>query len=278
MTTGARTLTEEQLASYRELGYLDTLPVLSKDEVRQYRAAIDRTCEALGGHVTRLDGTHRFFGWAWELTTHPQLLEHLQRLLGPNIVLKSTRVFYKHGNSEAFVDWHQDGITEGITDARSPAVWIGLTDATIENGCLRVVPRSQHVGLIPHETHPEPEAAIPGSARGHALEDELSGVFTSIPSGLDSPWDIEMRAGEMSVHHPCVFHGSNPNRSDRPRIGLSASYAASDILDKRYPVSVMCGSPPRGIRLIGEPPAASFEDQVAAYRASDHQIHFDKVG
>lgn len=277
MTTGAQTLTDEQVASYQEFGYLDSLPVLSEDEVRRYRAAIDRTCEALGGHITRLDGAHRFFRWAWELSTHPRLLEHLQRLLGSNIVLKSTRVFYKHGNSEAFVDWHQDGITEGITNARSPAVWLGLTEATVENGCLRVVPRSQHVGLIPHFTHPEPEAAIPGWAGGHALADELSGVFTSLPPGLDPPWDIEMHPGEMSVHHPCVFHGSNPNRSDGARIGLSASYAASDVLNTRHTVSVMCGSPPRGVQLSGEPPAASFEDQVAAYRAGKHQIHFDTV-
>ncbi len=278
MTTHSQTITDEQIASYHEAGYVESLPVLSGDEVRHYRAAVDKTCEALGGRVTRLDGTHRFFGWAWELCTHRRLLDHLERLLGPNFVLKSTRVFYKYGNSDAHVDWHQDGITEGITHARSPAIWLGLTEATVGNGCLRVVPRSHRfLHLIPHTTHPEPQERPPGWSSGRAVGSELSGVFTSIPPGLDAPKDIEMRPGEMSVHHPCALHGSNPNRSDGPRIGLSASYSSSDILNDRYPVSVMRGTPPPGVRLIERPAAGSFEDAVAAYCSSELQIHYDEA-
>ena len=286
MTTDTQALTAEQIASYQELGYLDCLPVLSEDEVRRYRAAVEKTCAALGGHVTRLDGLHIYFRWAWELSTHPRLVSYLQQLVGPDIVLKSTRLLYKHGHTGAFVDWHQDGITEEITDDRAPAVWLGITEATAENGCLRVVPRSQQVGLIPHETHPEPEQAPrQGWARGHALGDELSGVFASMPPGLDPPHDVVMRAGEMSMHHPLVFHGSNPNQSDGPRIGLSAVYSATAILDKRYAVTpgnseepggavtVVCGDPPAGVELVAEPPQAPFEDEVAAYRASRRQIH-----
>ena len=63
--TSHQTLTDEQIASYQELGYLGSIPVLSEDEVKKYRDAIDKTSEALGGNVTRLDGTHRFFRWVW---------------------------------------------------------------------------------------------------------------------------------------------------------------------------------------------------------------------
>jgi non-heme Fe2+,alpha-ketoglutarate-dependent halogenase len=288
MPTDTQPLTAEQIASYRELGYLDCLPVLSEDEVRKYRAAIDKTCDALGGHVTRLDDPHIYFRWAWELSMHPRLVSYLQQLLGPDIVLTLTSVFYKHGHTGAFVDWHQDGVTEEIIDGRIPSVWLGITEATAENGCLRVVPRSQHVGLIPHQTHPEPEQAPrPGWAKGHALGDELSGVFTSLPPGLEPPHDVVMRAGEMSVHHPVVFHGSNPNQSDGPRIGLSSVYSATALLKKpsaapgstQTPwgwsaVAVVCGVPPAGVELLAEPPQAPFEDEVAAYRASGYQIHY----
>jgi len=288
MTTDSQILTGEQRASYQELGYLGRLPVLSEDEVRKYRAAAEKTCDALGGHITRLDALHIYFRWAWELCMHPRLVSYLQQLVGPAIVLKSTRLLYKHGHTGAFVGWHQDGITEEITNGRALATWLGVTEATAENGCLRVVPRSQHLGLIPHQTHPEPEQAPhPGWAKGHALGDELSGVFTSLPPGLEPPHDVVMRAGEMSVHHPVVFHGSNPNQSDGPRIGLSSVYSATALLKKpstapgstQTPwgwsaVAVVCGVPPAGVELLAEPPQAPFEDEVAAYRASGYQIHY----
>lgn len=274
VTTLTQTLTDEQVARYRELGYLDCLPVLSEDEVRKYRADIEKTCAALGGRVTRLDGLHRYFRWAWELSTHPRLVSHLRQLLGPDIVMMVSNLFYKPSHSGAFVGWHQDGITEEITDARCPSTWLGITESTAENGCLRVVPRSQRVGLIPHEMHPEPEKPTPQWTPGLALGDELSGLFVGIPPGLDPPRDVEMRAGEMSIHHPVVFHGSNPNQSDGPRIGFAAAYSASDILDKRNAVSVVCGDPPAGVELVAEPPKASFEDEVAAYRAGGSQIHY----
>lgn len=275
MTTYSQTITDEQIASYHESGYVESLHVLSGEEVRKYRAALDETCEALGAHPTRLDGTHLFFRWAWELCTHRRLLDHLERLLGPNFVLKSTRVFYKYANSDSYVDWHQDGIMERITLAHSPAIWLALTETTADNGCLRVVPRSHRfLDLIPHTTHSEPPGRRPGWSRGWAVGSELSGRFTNIPPDLDPPKDIEMRPGEMSIHHPCVLHGSNANRSDGPRIGLSASYLSSDIVNDQCPVSVMRGAPPAGVRLIEPPAAGSFEDAVAAYRSSELQIHY----
>ena len=141
-------LTAEQIASYEELGFLDSIPILSADEARRFRAEVEKTCAALGGRITRLDGPHLYFRWAWALSTHPRVLDCMEQLIGPNVLLKSTRLFYKFGNSDSFVGWHQDGITEELKDAYVPAIWLGLTPATAENGCLRVVPRSHRLGLL----------------------------------------------------------------------------------------------------------------------------------
>src|SRR4026207_2003994 len=97
------TLTEKQLNDYEELGFLDSIPILSEAEVRHFRAEVDQTCAALGGRITRLDGTHLYFRWAWDLSTHPRVLDCMQQLIGPNILLKSTRLFYKFGQSSSFV-------------------------------------------------------------------------------------------------------------------------------------------------------------------------------
>jgi non-heme Fe2+,alpha-ketoglutarate-dependent halogenase len=255
-------LTDEQLADYEELGFLHSIPILSEAEVRHYRAEVERTCEALGGQVTRLDAPHLFFRWAWELATHPRLLDCLERLLGPDVVLKSTRVFYKYGRSASFVGWHQDGITEGLEDARVPAVWLGLTAATVENGCLRVVPRSHRLGLVPHANRPD--AA------------NLTTLGLTAQARIDAPRDLVMRPGEMSVHHPLILHGSNPNQSAESRIGFSATYSTPALAaGSLTQVALVRGRGPRNRPgVIQRPPASSLAEAVAAYRARDHQVLF----
>ena len=278
-------LTDQQLAAYEELGFLHSIPILSAEEVGHYRHEVEHTCQAIGGRVTRLNMLHLFFRWAWELSTHPRLLDCLEQLIGPNIVLKSTRVFYKHGRSASYVGWHQDGITERLEDGRAPAIWLGLTAATVENGCLQVVPRSHRLGLFQHESSPD-LLPLPGSTsppveswfRAHG--DELSERITSVPPDSDSAFDIVMPSGEMSIHHPVILHGSNSNLSTECRIGLSASYSAPELYHGRRAVVWVRGDGPRDhyrFEVIDKPPVTTFEEAVDAYCASDRPVLFAAV-
>jgi len=279
-------LTNQQLADYGELGFLHSIPILSEDEVGHYRAEVEKTRQAIGGRVTRLDAVHLFFRWAWELSTHPRLLDCLEQLLGPNILLKSTRVFYKYERSSSYVGWHQDGITESLEDARAPAVWLGLTAATVENGCLRVVPRSHSLGLLQHDSNPDLDP-LPGTDTSAQVQswsrvhgNDLSGRIARVPADLDAPFDLVMRPGELSIHHPVILHGSNPNLSAESRIGLSASYSAPELYNGRKAVVWVRGDDSRDhhpFEVIDKPPAATFEEAVAAYCASDRQILFAAV-
>src|SRR5262249_11027592 len=108
-TPGKRVLTSAQMAGYEELGFVHSVPTLTAEEVRYYRDHVEKTWSALGGRVTRADGLHLFFPWAWDLATHPRLLDCLEDLLGPAIILRHTRIFYKYAQSVAWVGWHQDG-------------------------------------------------------------------------------------------------------------------------------------------------------------------------
>lgn len=276
-----RILTNQQLSDYEELGFVHSIPILSPDEVSHYRLEVQKTCQAIGNRVTRLDGLHLFFRWAWDLSLHPRLLDCLEQLIGPNIVLKSTRIFYKYGSSAAYVGWHQDGITEKLEDERAPAVWLGLTPATVENGCLRVIPRSHRFGLLEHQARPDVDTLTDkptanGTARSRAREDELSGKITSVPRDADSPFDLVMTPGQMSIHHPVILHGSNSNVSAKARIGLSASYSAPELYHGKTAVWVR-GDGPRDhyeFEVNDTPPTATFADAVAEYCASDRQILF----
>jgi non-heme Fe2+,alpha-ketoglutarate-dependent halogenase len=235
------------LRAYDELGFVQSIPVLSADEVRRYRVEVERTCEAVGGGVARMDAPHLFFAWAWELSTHPRLLEALEAFVGPEIVLLSTRLFYKHGGSAAYVGWHQDGITERLDDGRVPAVWLGLTDATVANGCLRVAPGTHRRGLVPHVERPD--------------SDNLTAMGTTAVARIDDACDVVMRAGEMSLHHPLLLHSSRPNRSAEPRIGFSATYGPPDRATGE-------GLLVRGRGAIAGPPRMSEAAAIAAYRES----------
>jgi hypothetical protein len=279
-------LNQEQFAEYEELGFIHSIPILSEDEVEHYRAEVEKTCRAIGGGVTRLDGLHFFFRWAWELSTHPRLLDCLEQLVGPDIVLKSTRIFYKHGRSTSYVGWHQDGVTERLEDSHSPAVFLGLTAATVENGCLRVVPRSHRMGLLQHEVRPVLDAfagdrnLTHAQPRSRAREDELSRKVAVVPPEAHLPFDVVMRAGEMSIHHPVILHGSNSNSSDEPRIGLSASYSTPELFHGTKAGVWARGDGPRDqfdFEVMDQPPTATFEEAVAAYCASDCQILFARV-
>jgi non-haem Fe2+, alpha-ketoglutarate-dependent halogenase len=277
---GKRVLTSQQMAGYEELGFVHSIPILTPDEVRYYRDHVEKTWSALGARVTRADGLHLFFRWAWDLVTHPRLLDSLEDLLGPVIVLRHTRIFYKYARSPAWVGWHQDGYTEHLSDAEVPAIWLGLTDATVANGCLRVVPRSHRLGMLSHRlrqtAHDLASSGAsdrePGSADGD--DNELSVKLAKLPEGLDAPFDVVMKAGDMSFHHPLALHGSNPNASEQPRIGLSATYSTPGFHRNGTAVALVRGSvdPQPWFPLSSKPADLPLEEAVAAYRASGRQL------
>ena len=90
---------------------------------------------------------------------------------------------------------------------------MALDDADAGNGGLRVVPGPHRNGLLPHDRD---------DAR---LATELFNV-SAPPASVDEATavDVELRAGDVSAHHPALIHGSGPNTSDRPRRALVARY------------------------------------------------------
>jgi ectoine hydroxylase-related dioxygenase (phytanoyl-CoA dioxygenase family) len=210
------------------------------------------------------------------------LLDCLEDLLGPVILLRHTRIFYKYPQSEAWVGWHQDGVTEHLLEGQAPAIWLGLTDATVENGCLRVVPRSHRLGMLSHwsrQTRDELASSgmsdrEPGSADGD--DNELSVKLAKVPEGLDAPFDVVMKAGEMSFHHPLALHGSNPNASAGPRIGLSATYSTPGLHKNGNAVALVRGSvgAQPSFPLSSKPADLLLEEAVASYRSSGRQLMY----
>jgi non-haem Fe2+, alpha-ketoglutarate-dependent halogenase len=217
------------IASFEQDGIAFPIRVLEPEEVRRYSAALADVEAALGGRVKRLDWAHLFFDWAFELTTHPRVIEPIAAILGPDVLVQSSRLLCKHPHDRSFVGWHQDGLYSGLNHGASVTAWIALSAATADNGCLRVIPGSHRLGML---SHVETYAA-----------DNLSnhGEEVAVAFDRDAAVDVALGPGEMSLHHVNVIHGSDANRSDTTRIGYSISYVTPAVGSVNTPVVAACG-------------------------------------
>lgn len=209
-----RILSAAQLTRYEEEGVLFPIPALGPAALAEFRTAFDAVGEQMGDdrRPQRFGQWHLCFRWAYDLVTYPAILDAVEDVLGPDLLIHSTTAFAKRAGSPDFVSWHQDSYYWHLDRPRLVSAWIALTDSTSENGCLRVIPGSHRRTRLEHVALPH-KHNLPGSGLHVAAEIDTSGAV-----------DVCLRAGEMSFHHADIVHGSGPNRSARPRIGFAIRY------------------------------------------------------
>jgi len=207
-------LSQAAVDAYRRDGFYSPVSVMSAAEARNYRNALE-THEALAGQP--LQGnmrhkTHLLFTWADELVHHPKILDAVEDAIGPDILCWTTNFFIKEARSPGFVSWHQDSTYWGLDPDEVITAWVAFTDVTLENGYMQVIPGSHKIDQLPHVDTFHKDNLL---SRGQEIAVE---VDKSKAVGLD------MRAGEMSLHHIKLVHGSDANHTDDRRIGLAIRY------------------------------------------------------
>ena len=198
---------------YRRDGFYFPVRVMSPGEALALRGRLEAVEAEHGG---RLSGEirhkpHLLFTWLADLVRHPSILDAVEDVLGPNLLAWSTSFFIKEACDSAYVSWHQDATYWGLSAPDVLTAWVAFTDATVENGAMRMVPGS-HDAQLEHRDTFAPNNLL---SRGQEIAvevDEARGV------------DILLRAGEMSLHHVRMVHGSPANRSDDRRIGFAIRY------------------------------------------------------
>jgi hypothetical protein len=198
---------------YRRDGFFFPIPVLTPGEAREFRRRLEAVEAEHGGALTGeiRHKPHLLFTWLADLVRHPAILDAVEAVLGPNLLVWSSSFFIKNARDGAFVSWHQDATYWGLSEPDVLTAWVAFTDATVENGAMRMVPGSHGEQLAHHDTF----AANNLLSRGQEIAvevDEARGV------------DVLLRAGEMSLHHVRMVHGSPPSRSDDRRIGFAIRY------------------------------------------------------
>jgi non-haem Fe2+, alpha-ketoglutarate-dependent halogenase len=252
------TLAASDVRRYRSEGYVAGVPVLTAPEVAAYRATCDELEVALGGkpRTVQVRQMHLHFRRAFELAAHPRILDAVESILGPDLLVWGTELFAKHPRDPAvFIRWHRDDPYLGLAAGHHVSAWVALSASTPENGCMRLLPR----------TAERPDPARDGDKPTPAEEPHLI--------------DVGLRAGEMSLHAGDVIHGSAPNTSDHKRVGFVIRYIAPDArpVDGRPRVVRVRGSAPVDHWTVVEPPGetdpATALDQMRAAAAA----HFDLV-
>src|SRR5262245_19549995 len=138
----ARMLTEDQAGRYARDGLVFPVRILAAEEAHRYRLACDELEAHLGGkpRTVEVRQMHLHFPWAHELATHPRVLDAVEDLLGPDLLIWATELFAKHPRDAAVsIGWHRDRPYMGFAGETVPA-WVALSDSTPANGCLRAVP------------------------------------------------------------------------------------------------------------------------------------------
>ncbi len=150
-----------------------------------------------------------------------RLLDVAQEFVGPNIALFASHYIAKPPYDGEAVLWHQDGSYWPLKPMEVVTLWLSVDEVTPENGCMRVIPGTQHMSLQ-DVIQRKDVANVLSSSIDESLVDEQKAV------------DILLAPGDVSVHHPNIIHGSNANTSPRWRRGLTIRYipASTKILTK----------------------------------------------
>jgi ectoine hydroxylase-related dioxygenase (phytanoyl-CoA dioxygenase family) len=131
---------------------------------------------------------------------HPKILDAVEDLIGPGVRYQSTKLNLKAAGVGSPVEWHQDWAFYPHTNDRVLAVGLAIDDMTLDNGCLMVIPGSHTGPILDHHFN--------GVFAGAVAHEEIAGQ-QQVP--------LILKAGDISIHHARLLHGSAPNRSGNPR-------------------------------------------------------------
>lgn len=212
-------LSAQAVEQCRRDGFYFPVPVLSLDEAAHYRRCLEAHEARSGGPLQGnwRHKTHLLFTWADELVHHPRILDAVESVLGPDILCWTTNFFIKEAANPGFVSWHQDSTYWGLEPDDVLTAWVAFTDATPENGYMQFLPGSHKVDQLPHVDTFHKDNLL---SRGQEISVEVD---------KSKAVGVALRAGEMSLHHIKLVHGSEPNRTPDRRIGLAIRYIPTSV-------------------------------------------------
>jgi len=238
----AHVLSRERVASYRANGFLTPFDALTPDEVAHYRAELERSERHVGGSLMAVDrkyrgNMHLCCRWVDQLARHPRILDVVEDIIGPDILLFTSRFFIKEPMTDGIAAWHQDSTYFGLRPFEHITAWVALSDVTLEAGPLEFAVGSHYRGQLQQKSNVVGNSV---NTAGQIIVEWFDRSEIAV-----SP----LAPGQFSLHHTCVVHQSGPNRTNARRIGLALSFVpprVRHIGNHRMPATLVRGQDTHG--------------------------------
>lgn len=250
-------------ADYARDGFVFPLDILSAEEAQTLRNDLE-SAEALyaddrkklamvRGYPARLLPSYD------ALIRHPKMIAAASAVLGPDLLVWGSGLFIKEANTTSYVSWHQDLTYWGLDEPDEATLWVALSPASVEAGCMRFIPGSHRERIMPHADSFADENLL---TRGQELQVEVN---------EDEAVNAALETGQASLHHGHLFHASGPNSTDDRRIGAAIRYIKASMKAEAGPdteVSLVAGEDRYGhFKLIDPPKGRLMQEDFDAIAA-----------
>lgn len=210
-----KTLTLHQIAQYNAHGFVQPFTIFGAAEIAGIRAYVDTLMADMGPdgaygincYQARLSGL-------WDIATDARILDHVEDLIGPDILCWASAILSKKPHDPKAVPWHQDASFWSLSPARTVTVWLAIDDADDQNSAMRFIPGTHDKGAL----------QVQQTGEGNVFHKETANAET-----LGAPFTNVLEAGQMSMHADMLVHGSLANSSDRRRCGLTLRYCPPEV-------------------------------------------------
>ncbi len=212
-------LTTRQLDHYKAKGYVSPVNALTSNEAKEIRDEIEKIEKDWPGALEGINRNyiHLISPKFNKICLNKNILDAVESIIGKNILICGTTLFIKNPNEKGFVSFHQDAKYIGLEPDNWVTAWVAVTDSNEKNGCMRMLSGSHKENLRSHEQKFDKNNLL---TRGQTIK--------NVP--LDKTDPVILKAGQISLHHPMIVHGSGLNYSNDRRIGfVIQSYIGTNV-------------------------------------------------
>ena len=212
-------LSSNQLKQYEDEGFVSPINIFSKDKAKEIRDEIELIEKEMPEELEKSGryNAHLISPLLDEVAHNSKILNAVESLIGENILICSTTLFIKNPNEKGFVSYHQDAKYIGLEPFNWVTAWVAITDSNEHNGCMRMWSGSHKDDLKIHDQKFNEGNLL---TRGQTVK--------NVPK--EKTKALILKAGQMSLHHPKVVHGSDLNQSNDRRIGfVIQSYIGTNV-------------------------------------------------
>ncbi len=214
-------ITPSQIDQFHTLGYFLTdvafpssdIQAMSAEFDRLHQLAIDTAIKSGDETAIKFARIRAFIGAmhtqsniAKAFVKAPIYVEACATFLGPDADLYYNQAVIKPPEKGLSFGWHQDSGYKVTKPLQYITCWTAISDTTLENGCIWVLPKSHKLGLIPH------------------YRDHAAGETKPVSLDETGAIPVPMKAGQVAIFSSLTLHKSGPNTSNTTRKGYVPQY------------------------------------------------------